>query len=255
MQNLMNVQNLTTSGDNGIDSQRLLIMVNETRKEYGEPPIRNNVFVERIKDELEGEHYKIFVVQKTNNTESEVIHMTLKQALRVAARESKAVRRSLIDKLEQQAAPKSQAELNLAYALAQVAQERRLKSLETQVEQVAEELDHIKQGTLPTGYQGYSYLQATYGLSNAKSKQLVMAWGVPNKKIPNVTPHGQVVQMSVAREEDFVSALHHMMSEAEPRGTQWYHPKMGRFAIAGWEVDGNNAKHAEYNGSVKPLSH
>ncbi|MGG2141673.1 phage antirepressor KilAC domain-containing protein [Symbiopectobacterium sp. RP] len=109
MQNLMNVQNLTTSSDNGIDSQRLLIMVNETRKQYGEKPIRNNDFVEKIKDELEGEHYEISVVQKTNNTESEIIHMTLKQALRVAARESKAVRRSLIDKLEQLAASKSQA--------------------------------------------------------------------------------------------------------------------------------------------------
>ncbi|OIV46937.1 hypothetical protein BK025_07920 [Sodalis sp. TME1] len=254
MQNLMNVQNLTTSSDNGIDSQQLLIMVNETRKEYGEPPIRNNVFIDRIKDELEGETYKIFAGQK-NGADIEIIHMTLKQALRVAARESKAVRRSLIDKLEQQAAPKSQAELNLAYALAQVAQERRLKSIEVQVEQVVEEIDHIKQGTLPAGYQGYSYLQATYGLSNAKSRQLVMAWNVSSKKIPHRTPHGQFIQMSVVHEEDFVSALHHMMNEAEPRGTQWHHPKMGRFAIAGWEVDGNNAKHAEYTGSVKPLAH
>ncbi|WP_050747555.1 hypothetical protein [Sodalis glossinidius] len=138
MQNLINVQDLAINSDNEIDSQRLLNMVNETRKEYGEPPIR------------------IFVGQK-NGADIEIIHMTLKQALRVAARESKAVRRSLIDKLEQQAAPKSQAELNLAYALAQVAQEHRLKSVETQVEQVAEEIDHIKQGIIPAGYQGYSF--------------------------------------------------------------------------------------------------
>ncbi|MFT4463850.1 MAG: hypothetical protein ACMX3H_02425 [Sodalis sp. (in: enterobacteria)] len=251
----MNVQDLTMNSGNGIDSQRLLTMVNETRKEYGEPPIRNNVFIDRIKDELEGEHYKIFVVQKTNNTESEIIHMTLKQALRVAARESKAVRRSLIDKLEQQAVPKSQAELIAAMALANVAQERRLKSVETQVEQVAEEIDHIKQGTIPAGYQGYSYLQATYGLSNAKSKQLVMAWGVPHKKVPHVAPGGQVTQMSVVHENNFVSALSNMMYEAEQRGTQWYHQKMGRFSIAGWEVDGNNANPFVYNGSTKPLAH
>lgn len=139
-------------------------------------------------------------------------------------------------------------------ALANVAQERRLKSVETQVEQVVEEIGHIKQGTIPAGYQGYSYLQATYGLSNAKSKQLVMAWSVPSKKIPHWTPHGQVVQMSVAHEEDFVSSLHIMMSEAEPRGTQWYHPKMGRFSIVGWEVNGSKAKQSEYNSSVTSLA-
>ncbi|ASX26110.1 hypothetical protein BA171_03095 [Candidatus Hamiltonella defensa (Bemisia tabaci)] len=69
MQNLMNARNITLSGSETIDSQQLLLMVNETRKEHGEPPIRNNVFIDRIKDELESEYYKIFVVQKMNNTE------------------------------------------------------------------------------------------------------------------------------------------------------------------------------------------
>lgn len=239
MQNLINVQDLTINNSDGIDSQRLLTMVNETRKEYGEKPIRNNDFISRVKDELESVTYEIFVGQK-NGADIEIIHMTLKQALRVAARESKAVRRSLIDKLEQQSTPQSPNEIIAAMALANVAQERHLKSVETQVEQVAEELDHIKQGTIPEGYQGYSYLQATYGLSNAKSKQLVMAWSVPYKKVPHVAPGGQVTQMSVVHENNFVSALSNMMYEAEQRGTQWYHPKIGRFSIAGWEVDGNN---------------
>lgn len=82
-----------------IDSQELLIMVNEARKQHGEKPIRNNDFVARIKDELEGETYEIFVGQK-NGADIEIIDMLTKQALRVAARESKAVRRSLVDKLE-----------------------------------------------------------------------------------------------------------------------------------------------------------
>ncbi|MDR5611399.1 MAG: hypothetical protein RAM37_13750, partial [Arsenophonus sp.] len=129
MSNLMNVPNVTLSNNETIDSQQLLLMVNETRKEYGESPIRNNVFIDRIKDELEGETYKIFVGQK-NGADIEIIEMTLKQALRVAARESKAVRRSLIDKLEQQSKPQSANEIIAAMALANVAQERRLKSIE-----------------------------------------------------------------------------------------------------------------------------
>lgn len=231
MSNSTTEQIITFSNNETIDSQQLLIMVNETRKEHGEPTIRNNVFIDRIKDELEGEYYKIFVVQKTNNTESEIIEMTLKQALRVAARESKAVRRSLIDKLEQQSKPQSANEIIAAMALANVAQERRLKSVENQVVQVSEEIEQIKQGTIPAGFQGYSYLKTKYGLSDAKCRQLVMAWKVPYKKVPHVAPGGQITQMSVVEEEAFKYALDKAMLESEKRGSQWYHPKMGRFSV------------------------
>ncbi|ELA3195039.1 hypothetical protein RFL84_005320 [Klebsiella pneumoniae] len=96
--NLAPISSVVT--DKTIDSQSLLLMVNDARKQCGEKEVRNNDFIARIKDELEGEHYEIFVVQKANKTTSEKVVMSIKQALRVAARESKAVRRSLVDKLE-----------------------------------------------------------------------------------------------------------------------------------------------------------
>lgn len=86
-----------------IDSQYLLEMVNAARKQCGESAVRNNVFIDRIKDELEGEGYKSFVTpmdKAKGGSDQVVIEMNVKQALRVAARESKAVRRSLVDKLE-----------------------------------------------------------------------------------------------------------------------------------------------------------
>lgn len=95
--NVANVGSIVT--DKTIDSQSLLEMVNQARKQCGEKPVRNNVFIDRIHDELEGETYKIFVGHK-NGSEIEIAEMSIKQALRVAARESKAVRRSLVDKLE-----------------------------------------------------------------------------------------------------------------------------------------------------------
>ena len=82
-----------------IDTQKLLSMINVARKSCGENQIRNNVLIERVKDELDGETYKIFVGHK-NGAQIEIIEMDIKQALRVAARESKAVRRVLVDKLE-----------------------------------------------------------------------------------------------------------------------------------------------------------
>ncbi|PHM67889.1 hypothetical protein [Xenorhabdus sp. KJ12.1] len=208
-----------------IDTQRLLIMVNNARRSCAENAIRNNVFIDRVKDELDGETYKIFVGQK-NGADIEIIEMTLKQALRVAARESKAVRRVLVDDLEamHNARPLTQNEIIAAVALANVEHDRRITAMEQDVEQ-------IKQGTIPVGYQGYSHLRATYGLSDAKSRQLVMAWSVPHKKVPHTAPGGQVIQMSVVHEESFEKALRQMMAEAEQRGSQWHHPKMARFSI------------------------
>ncbi len=64
--------------------------------------VRNNKFLEKIEDELEGEFYTKSAKPSgsSGGRPIDVIGMTIKQALRVAARESKAVRRSLVDKLE-----------------------------------------------------------------------------------------------------------------------------------------------------------
>lgn len=85
--------------DKTIDSQSLLDMVNAARKECGESAVRNNKFIEKIIDELDGETYTKSVGRK-NGQDIEIVIMTIKQALRVAARESKVVRRALVDKLE-----------------------------------------------------------------------------------------------------------------------------------------------------------
>ncbi len=97
------VKIIPNTGDT-IESLTLLKMVNEARKLCSEKPVRNNDFIARVKDELDGEGYEIFVTpmdKKKGGADQVVIVMTYKQALRVAARESKAVRRSLIDKLEE----------------------------------------------------------------------------------------------------------------------------------------------------------
>jgi len=87
-----------------IDSQSLLEMINAARKQCGEPAVRNNKFIEKVIDELEGETYTKSVGRK-NGADIDIIGMSIKQALRVAARESKAVRRSLVDKLEAMSQP------------------------------------------------------------------------------------------------------------------------------------------------------
>ncbi|PHM42331.1 hypothetical protein [Xenorhabdus szentirmaii] len=230
--NVANSFNFVT--EKTIDTQQLLILVNQTRQECNEKPIRNNDFLNRIKDELNGEFYETFVKPsgEAGGRPIEVISMNIKQALRVAARESKTVRRSLVDKLETMYNSRltTPNEIIAAMALANVEHDRRIAVVE-------QKMEHMEQGTIPVGYQGYSYLKATYGLSDAKSRQLVMAWSVPHKKVPHVAPGGQVTQMSVVHEESFEKALRQMMKEAEQRGSQWYHAKMGRFSATDLKVE------------------
>ncbi|HIB1551500.1 TPA: hypothetical protein ACWV58_002721 [Salmonella enterica subsp. enterica serovar Muenchen] len=225
------------SSEKTINSQELLAMVNEARRQCGENSIRNNVFIERIKDELEGETYKIFVGQK-NGTEIEIIDMLFKQALRVAARESKAVRRTLVDQLEDMAGskqPMTEIEMIAAMAADAVRQQKRIAHVEEKVEEVAETIENIKRGSVPAGWNGYSVLKVKFGMTVHKCKMLVNGYGVSTDTITMLTPDGQPRPMAIVLDAEFMAAFRHMMSEAERRGTRWWHPKMGLFQAIGWE--------------------
>ena len=81
-------------------STDLLKIINAERKSNNEPIVRLNKFNEKIEDELEGENYTKSVVQNFNNTESIVYQLTRDQVILLSMRESKAVRRSVLNKLK-----------------------------------------------------------------------------------------------------------------------------------------------------------
>lgn len=78
----------------------LLQWVNDARARHGEPVLRRNVFHARVVDELEGDHYKKIVVRNSNNTTTEAFELNQEQSMLVAMRESKGVRRIVIEKLK-----------------------------------------------------------------------------------------------------------------------------------------------------------
>lgn len=84
-------------------SLELMDVINRSRAAFGESVVRRNDFNARVRDELEGEHYEIFVVANSNGTESEAYGLTLKQCMYVAMRESKGVRRQVQEQLESKA--------------------------------------------------------------------------------------------------------------------------------------------------------
>lgn len=99
--------NLTTTNDNKtMSSIDLLSLINSSRESLGERQVRHNDFIARAMDELEGEHYETFVVQNMNKTETKALLLNQDQCMLVAMRESKMVRRSVLEKLKKINEPK-----------------------------------------------------------------------------------------------------------------------------------------------------
>lgn len=71
------------------------------RIENGETGIRANDFIARVADELEGDDYETFVVQNANKTESTHFMISMDQAKLVAMRESKTVRKIVLERLKE----------------------------------------------------------------------------------------------------------------------------------------------------------
>ena len=109
----------TTQQDSTISSEDLFTIVNEARDSAGEPTVQYSHFLARAEDELdENIHYKNFVVKNLpNGTKRRVCHITLKGCTLIGMRESKAVRRSVLARLEtlESAAPQPQFNLPTTY--------------------------------------------------------------------------------------------------------------------------------------------
>lgn len=171
-----------------MDTTELLVLVNEPRAAFGEGAVRHNDFVARCKDELDGEHYEIFVVQNLNNTQSEGLRLTADQCKLVAMRESKGVRRRVLSRLNelegQRTRPMTQAELIAASANQLVAIERQqaeqqivLQRVERQVADLRQTMvwDHCPQNCLSlTGIK--SAMLARHGLSGAVVDYVLKEW-------------------------------------------------------------------------------
>lgn len=81
-------------------SFELFKLVNDARLQAGQSKIRVNDFTTRIADELDGDDYETFVVINPNKTETRAFRLTIDQCTLVGMRESKVVRRSILEKLK-----------------------------------------------------------------------------------------------------------------------------------------------------------
>ncbi|CAD5674929.1 TPA: DNA-binding protein [Escherichia coli] len=136
---------------------------------------------------------------------------------------------------EQIRKPMSEIEMVAAMALEAVRQQKRITQVEEKVSHVAETVEQIKKGTIREGYAGYRQLKAKTGLSDDKCRNLVNAYQIPTDTHEFMTPDGLLSRRAIVAVEPFMAAFYRVMEEAEPRGTRWYHPKMGLFQVIGWQ--------------------
>ncbi len=102
------------------------------------------------------------------------------------------------------------------------------------METVVEAVENIKRGNMRAGYVGYRRGRKS-GMTDAKCRNLVNAYRIPTDTHEFMTPDGLLSRRAIVEFEPFMKAFRQMMAEAEPRGTRWYHPKMGLFQAIGWE--------------------
>lgn len=136
---------------------------------------------------------------------------------------------------EQIRKPMSEIEMIAAMALEAVRQQKRITQVEEKVSHVAETVEQIKKGNIREGYAGYRQLKAKTGLSDDKCRNLVNAYQIPTDTHEFMTPDGLLSRRAIVAVEPFMAAFYRVMEEAEPRGTRWYHPKMGLFQVIGWQ--------------------
>lgn len=136
----------------------------------------------------------------------------------------------------QRTQPLTEIEMIAAMAADAVRQQKRLNHVEERIDTVTEAVENIKRGNMRAGFVGYRQVVAQSGMTDAKCRNLVNAYRIQTDTHEFMTPDGLLSRRAIVELEPFMRAFRQMMSEAEPRGTRWYHPKMGLFQAIGWEA-------------------
>jgi hypothetical protein len=102
----MNLVNINTNET--ITTLQLREMINGARAAAGEPAISNTHFIDKVRDELDFGDDSFFTIPHEQNLKLQsVAVISIEQATLVGMRESKSVRRAVLDVLKEMSAPKA----------------------------------------------------------------------------------------------------------------------------------------------------
>lgn len=157
-------------------SSNLLELVNNARRQAEEKPVRHNDFLSRCLDELEGEHYETFVVKNPNGTESTYLKLTFDQCRLVAMRESKAVRRAVLNHLNGiQEKPAFAIPTTLSGALRLAAEQAEtIEAQQLQIEQQKPAVEFVDSYVQADGLMGFRQVAKLLGANERKFRQMLL---------------------------------------------------------------------------------
>ena len=165
---------------NGMSSIELLALVNEVRAEFGEAEVRHTDFVNRCRDELDGEYYETFVVRNSRGPATEAIGMTADQCKLVAMRESKGVRRRVLtrlNELEAQQQPRIPQSLSEALRLA-ADQAEQIERQQQALAIAAPKAEFVDRYVVADGSMSFRQVAKLLSANERKFRQMLLDKGV-----------------------------------------------------------------------------
>lgn len=212
------------SGNNAkIGTDELLSIINQARLENGEKPVRNNDFIPRVKDELEGEHYETFVVQNSNGTKSENLVVSNDQAVLIGMRESKAVRRTVLAKLKEKQSPLLPQTLPEALRLAADLAEEKIQ-LENQLAIAAPKVKFVDSYVNATGSLGFRETCKLLHIKENAFRQFLLESDIMYLLAGKLTPYAQHIdagRFTVKTGENQNNGHAFTQNKFTPKGIQW----------------------------------
>lgn len=212
------------SGNNDkIGTDELLSIINQARLEHGEKPVRNNDFIHRVKDELDGEHYETFVVQNSNGTKSENLVVSNDQAVLIGMRESKAVRRTVLAKLKEKESPLLPQTLPEALRLAADLAEEKIQ-LENQLAIAAPKAQFVDSYVNASGSLGFREACKLLHIKENAFRQFLIESEIMYLLAGKLTPYAQHIdagRFTVKTGENQNNGHAFTQNKFTPKGIQW----------------------------------
>jgi len=206
-----------------IETDELLLIINQARIEHGEKPVRNNDFIPRVKDELEGEYYETFVVQNPNGTQSEQLRISNDQAVLVGMRESKAVRRSVLAKLKLKGGMALPQTLPEALRFAAVLAEEK-QQLENQLAIAAPKVNFVDNYVNATGSLGFRETCKLLHIKEPAFRKFLLDSEIMYLLAGKLTPYAQHIdagRFTVKTGENQTNGHAFTQNKFTPKGIQW----------------------------------
>lgn len=221
-----------------MSSIELLELVNESRVNHGENPVRHNDFIARCKDELDEGDYEIFVIAppERGGRSFEAIRMTADQCKLVAMRESKGVRRWVLNRLKEleskqaPAVPQTMAQaLRLAAEQAELLEEK-----QRLLAQAQPKVEYVDRYVAAQGAIGFRQLAKTLGANEHQLSAWLQVKQIMYRLDGRLTPYQRHIDagrftvktgVNTLTEKAFVQACF------TPKGVEWIAGEWGKHKV------------------------